>query len=240
MSFPALDGAPGVSGITAAAELGAITTNTSVLDSDPSGFWICTVRFPADCRSAAASDVVHCVLEGQDVVRDEAATRIEDPGPGVDGAKLFPDTSRVKPPAAAAYALVGASEEMLGPPEIVTTAVADCVVSSALVATMSITSGEGADAGAVYSPVESMDPHAPATAQPAPAMDHVTCWFAVPVTVAVNRCRPPPAIVALPGRTLTTTCGRIVMLAETLALPLAWLVAVIETGLGDGTPAGAR
>ena len=72
----------GVSGIAADPEPGAVTTNASVLESDPSGFWICTVRFPADCRSAAASEVVHCVLEGQDVVREEAATRIDDPGPG--------------------------------------------------------------------------------------------------------------------------------------------------------------
>src|SRR5215471_10127332 len=175
MSFPVLDGALGVNGMTAAPEPGVATTNASVLDSDPSGFWIWTVRFPVDCRSAAVGEVVHCVLDAQDVTREDAATSIVDPGPGVDGAKLLPVTSRVKPPAAPTYALVGASEEMLGPPEIVTTAVADWVVSSALVATMSIVSGDGAAGGAVYSPVESMDPHAPATLQPAPATDQVTC-----------------------------------------------------------------
>ena len=175
MSFPVLDGAPGVSGIAPPPEPGAVTTNASVLESDPSGFWIWTVRFPADCRSAAVIDVVHCAFDVQDVAREDAAIRIADPGPGVDGEKLLPETSRVKPPAAPAYALVGASEKMLGPPEIITTPAADWVVSSTLVATMSIVSGEGAVNGAVYNPVESMDPHAPATPQPAPATDQVTC-----------------------------------------------------------------
>jgi hypothetical protein len=38
---------------------------------------------------------------------------------------------------------------------------------------------------------------------------------------------------------LTTLWGRIVMLAEALGVPKAWLVAVMVTGFGDGNPAGA-
>ncbi len=101
---------------------------------------------------------MHCVLDAQEVARAVPATRIVEPGPGADAEKLFPETSSVNPPAEPAYALVGAREKMAGPLVIVTVAVPDWLVSSELVATMSIRSGEGAAAGAVYSPVESMDP----------------------------------------------------------------------------------
>jgi hypothetical protein len=62
----------------------------------------------------------------------------------------------------------------------------------------------------------------------------------VPVTVAEKRCCPPLGIPALPGKTPTITCGRIVTLADALRVLETWLVAVISTGLEDGTPAGAR
>ena len=62
----------------------------------------------------------------------------------------------------------------------------------------------------------------------------------MPRTDAVNRCWPPFDIAALPGSTLTVICGRMVTLADALLLLSAWLVAVTVTGLGDGTPAGAR
>ena len=42
---------------------------------------------------------MHCVLDTQDVARAVPATRIVEPGPGSDGEKLVPETSRVKPPA---------------------------------------------------------------------------------------------------------------------------------------------
>jgi hypothetical protein len=45
---------------------------------------------------------------------------------------------------------------------------------------------------------------------------------------------------ALPGWTLTAMCGRMVKLAKLVFVRSAWLVAVIVTGFGDGTPAGAR
>jgi hypothetical protein len=108
------------------------------------------------------------------------------------------------------------------------------------VAVTLIKSGDGVEDGATYSPDESMDPHDPGTPHPAPAMVHVTCWLSVPAIVAAKRCCPLLDSEALPGNTLTTMCGRIVTLAEDVWLVSAWLVAVSLTGLGDGTPAGAR
>ena len=55
---------------------------------------------------------------------------------------------------------------------IVTNAVPDWVMSSELVATTSIRMGEG---GAVYSPVESIDPQTPGLAHPMPVTDQRTC-----------------------------------------------------------------
>ena len=68
---------------------------------------------------------MHCVLDAQNVVRVVPATRMEEPGPGVDDAKPLPDKSRVNPPADPAYALDGASIVIFGPLEIVTMAVAE-------------------------------------------------------------------------------------------------------------------
>jgi hypothetical protein len=175
MSFPALVGALGVRTIAPVPEPGDSATNVSVLDSVPSGFCTCTERFPADCRSAAASDVVHWVLDAQKVARGVPATRIVEPGPGADGEKLIPEASSVKPPAEPAYALVGESENMSGPPIIVTVADPDWVASAELVATTAIRAGEGTAAGAVYSPVESIDPQTPARMHPVPVIDQVTC-----------------------------------------------------------------
>ena len=56
-----------------------------------------------------------------------------------------------------------------------TVAVPDWLTSSELVATTSIKSGVGATEGAVYSPVESIDPQAPGLAHPAP----VTCQITI-------------------------------------------------------------
>lgn len=129
---------------------------------------------------------------------------------------------------------------MLGPPEIVTVAEPDWLEFSELVAVMVIRSGEGAASGAVYRPVASMPPQAPARPHAAPEIVHITSWLSVPVTPAVNRNWPPLAIVALPGKTLTRIWGRIVTLEELLFVESAWLVAVTVTGLGEGRPDGAR
>src|SRR5580693_876956 len=99
MSSPVLEGALGVNGIGADPEPGASTTKVCELESNPSGFCSCTERFPADCRSAAFSEMMHWVLDAHAVARGAPVTRIMEPGPGVDGEKLFPVTSKVKPPA---------------------------------------------------------------------------------------------------------------------------------------------
>jgi hypothetical protein len=120
---------------------------------------------------------VHCEFEVHAVVCGEPAIEIVDPGPGFDAMNSFPETSNVNPPEEPTYALDGAIDEITGAAEVVIVAVAvpDCAVSSALVATTSMRFGDGGDGGATYSPVESMEPHAPAMPHPAPEMDHVTC-----------------------------------------------------------------
>ena len=80
-----------------------------------------------------------------------------------------------------------------------TVAVPDWLTFSELMATTSIRLGEGAAGGAVYSPVESMDPQTPGSPHPVPAIDQITCWLFVPVTPAANRCCPELATIALPG-----------------------------------------
>jgi hypothetical protein len=65
------------------------------------------------------------VSDVQEVLRPVPATRIVDPGPGLDAMKLLPDIFKVKPPADPAYALDGARDEMFGPPEIATVAAPD-------------------------------------------------------------------------------------------------------------------
>lgn len=175
MSFPVLFGALGVRGIVPVPEPCASTTNISVLESVPSGFCNCTLRFPADCKSAAPIEVVHCALESQVVDRGLPLTRIVEPGPGIAAAKFIPVTSSVNPPAVPAYALVGASAKMAGPFVIVTVAVPDWPMSSELVATTVIKLGDGITAGAVYNPVESIDPQFPEMSQAVPAIIQMTC-----------------------------------------------------------------
>src|ERR1700730_2187626 len=125
MSFPVAECAPGVSVIVSGPKPGASTTKVTVFESVPSGFCRRTVRFPAKERSAAVRDVVHCPADVQEVLRAAPATRIVDPGPGLDAMKLAPDSFKVKPPADPAYALDGARDEIFGPAEIVTVAVPD-------------------------------------------------------------------------------------------------------------------
>jgi hypothetical protein len=175
ISIPAAAGTLGVKGITPAPVPGEATAKVTVLEKVPSGFCICTARFPADCRSAADREVVHSTLDAQDDVRDVPVTQIAEPGPGLEATKLFPEISSVKPPAEPAYALAGARAEILGPPEMFTVAVADWVTSSALVATISIRFGVGAVCGAIYSPVASMEPQAPELPHPTPVTFQVTC-----------------------------------------------------------------
>ena len=99
ISFPVLVGAPGEREIVALPEPGASTTNASGLEIVPSGFCSWMDKFPGDCRLGALSDVMHCVLSEHDAACGTPPTRIMEPGPGSDGEKLLPVTSKVKPPA---------------------------------------------------------------------------------------------------------------------------------------------
>jgi len=199
MSFPELAGELGVSGIAFVPEPRGVTTNVCVLESVPSGFCSCTEIFPVDCRSDALSDVAHSVIDAQEVGRALPAIKIVEPGPGADAEKLFPVTSIVKPPCEPAYALVGERSKILGPLVIVTAASPIWLVSSALVAAISIKSGTGAPSGAVNNPDASIEPHPAGLTQAGPPINQVTCWSAVPTTLAVNRSCSVPAIATLPG-----------------------------------------
>jgi hypothetical protein len=85
----------------------------------------------------------------QEVVRGVPATKIVEPGPGLDPAKLAPVKFRVNPPADPEVALDGLTDQMLGAPEMITVAVPDWLVSSELVAEILIRFGEGVEDGAV-------------------------------------------------------------------------------------------
>ena len=91
----------------------------------------------------------------------------------------------------------------LVPDVTVTAADADFVVSATLVA---VTVCEPAKVGAVYKPLELT---VPAVELPpfTPSTDHVTDVFELFVTVAVNCCVPPVAIVALVGLIVTVVLG---------------------------------
>jgi hypothetical protein len=175
MSFPVLVGALGVREMVPVPEPRASTTNFSVLESVPSGFCSCTLRFPADCKSAALSEVMHCAVDSQVVDRGLPLTRIVEPGPGIVAAKFIPVSRSVKPPAVPAYALVGAIAKMAGPFVMVTVAVPDWPMSSELVASTVIKFGDGITVGAVYNPVESIDPQFPAIPQAVPVIVQMTC-----------------------------------------------------------------
>src|ERR1039458_8076041 len=99
ISFPVTDGALGVRAIVSAPEPSASTAKLAILEIVPPGFCIQTERLPADCTSAAVSDVVHCVFDAQLVVRGVPAIEMIEPGPGLDNAKLSPDIARMNPPA---------------------------------------------------------------------------------------------------------------------------------------------
>jgi len=115
-------------------------------------------------------------------------------------------------PAAPAVMLEGSSERIVGCAVMVTAADAERLESSALAATMLRVLGDGMVAGASYSPVGSIVPHGePAALHAAPVIVQVTCWLVVPATLAVKFWLAPGASVTLGGKTLTTTCGMMVM-----------------------------
>ncbi len=97
-----------------------------------------------------------------------------------------------------------------------TDAEADFVESATDVAVTVASPGVGIVAGAVYNPVEVMEPQEPAT-QPIPETDQVTAVFELPVTVAVNCCFPFTDSVELVGVRETATPAEVPMV--TVAVP---------------------
>ena len=81
---------------------------------------------------------------------------------------------------------------------------ADFVESAAEVAVTVARAGFGIVAGAVYKPVEEIEPQEPAT-QPIPETAHVTLVFVLPFTVATNCCWPLTESVTSSGDRATDT-----------------------------------
>ena len=81
---------------------------------------------------------------------------------------------------------------------------ADLVESATDVAVTMASAGVGVVAGAVYSPVEVIEPHEPAT-QPIPETAQVTAVLELPVTFAMNCCWPFTDSVELVGERVTAT-----------------------------------
>ena len=87
---------------------------------------------------------------------------------------------------------------------MVTLADADLVASDTLAAATVTVAGDGTVAGAVYSPLEEMVPHA-APLHPSPETVQSRPVFDVPVTEAVNCCVVPVVVVTLVGVNPTAT-----------------------------------
>jgi hypothetical protein len=121
---------------------------------------------------------------------------------------------------------------------IVTVDLADLVGSATEVAVTVTTAGLGTDAGAVYRPLDEIEPQV-APEQPAPLRAHVTAVFDEPVTVAANCCVFPVIISAAAGEMVTATGARIVTVADADLVGSANEVAVTVTCAGLGTTPGA-
>lgn len=93
---------------------------------------------------------------------------------------------------------------------------ADLVESATDVAVTVASAGVGIVAGAVYSPVDVMEPQEPAT-QPIPETVQVTAVLELPVTVAVNFCCPFTASVELVGDSEIATPAEVPIV--TVAIP---------------------
>lgn len=123
---------------------------------------------------------------------------------------------------------------------ITTEAEADFVESATDVAVTVARPGFGTAAGAVYKPLEVIEPQDPET-HPIPEIDQVTAVLELPVTVAVNCCCPRTDSVTELGERLTATPVEEPML--TLAVPTSEVserpTAVTVTFEGLGAEEGA-
>jgi hypothetical protein len=121
---------------------------------------------------------------------------------------------------------------------IVTVDAADFEGSATEVAVTVTTAGLGTAAGAVYRPLDEIDPQV-APEQPVPLRAHVTAVLDVPVTLAANCCVFPTTTSAATGEMVTATGARTVTVADADLLGSANEVAVTLTCAGLGTAAGA-
>lgn len=223
-----------------AAPSAAATTRGIVFESVPSGFRAWIVTAPAPATSAGAIVTVHAVALAHVVAREAPPTSSVVPGPGLVGTKSYPLTASVKPFAAPAVTLAGEMPRIAAAEVSATVADADCVASSWLVAVTVTTFGLGADAGAVYTPLDVIVPHA----LPPPAAAHATCQvtpvFSVAETVAANSTVPPGATTEFPGESTTLGCAKTPISPVALRAVSAAAVAVTYTPAGLGAAAGAR
>jgi hypothetical protein len=125
---------------------------------------------------------------------------------------------------------------------IVTVAVADFDGSATLVATIWMPCVEGAVAGAVklaVSPLVESVPQLAGQALPVRLQFTVVSGSPDPLTLAVNCSVAPIVTDALVGESVTCTSLLSVTVPVALAVASAWLVAVIEMAVDDGSTRGA-
>lgn len=121
---------------------------------------------------------------------------------------------------------------------MVTVAEADTDGFARRVAVTATIGGLGAVAGAVYSPVELIEPHA-IPAQPLPETLQLTTPLVPPFIVAVNCTCPPGRILGELGEIDSDGPLTIVAMATADAAGLATAIALILTVAGFGGAAGA-
>jgi hypothetical protein len=173
MSMAAASGFDGASD-TSPGTVGATITKFTGGDIDPSGFSTCTDKFAATERSWEVRVVEQSPALAQTVVRGAPPIKIV--ALCVEGltAKLPPSTRTVNPPAAPASVLAGRMAVIAGAVEIVTLAAPVREASSELVAVIAMASGDGAEMGAVKTPLPLITPHAPAALHPGPLTFQIT------------------------------------------------------------------
>ena len=170
MSLPVAEGAPGVRAMLVAVDGGAATMNETTLDVAPLGFCTTTLKFEAVARSDELSVTEQFAADWHSVLRVLPAIRTVEPGPELVAVKLALSLQD-----AIALAVENNLDVEIERYEFAL-ADADLLTSSLLVADTLSVFGEGATAGAVYSPVASTVPQgAPAPVQELPRTFQVTC-----------------------------------------------------------------
>ena len=122
---------------------------------------------PAVWTSDGLTTVAQDVALVQEVLRGVPSRRITDDELPLPAVKPTPVTVKGKLSTATANTLEGKIVSIVGPVTMAIAAEADFVASAMLVAVTVIALGEGAMAGAAYTPLALIEPHA-APAQPTP------------------------------------------------------------------------